>query len=353
MLQRKKLLITAILIYTAIFTVAADAEETRAFVTARPWQIIINLNDFEPADLPETMAILEGTTKDSVAISITSTRIKPDTSSNTVRKLYGRHYALKSAVKETIEEIDVNNVAVIAYKKVQSTATGSNKDSGNIWDFRGYTVKDATAFHIYLSADMTRNTKKHLLDILTSFRVEFSTESQESKKLYGQLDNKTATNDEKMKLISDFLADHPLNSEAYCFLAGHYQSLNEFHKAKETYLKVFENQKTQPLSNKTTLWRLYNGFGRCLSSLDEDKQAMHYLKLGHKLARKTDMPAFVTASSAYNLACLYAKKNRTANTLKYLRIAIKLNSSYKESAKTEPLFKNIKENQRFNDIISQ
>jgi tetratricopeptide (TPR) repeat protein len=352
MLQRKKLLITVILVYTVIFTAAVDAEEIRAFVTLRPWQIIINLTDFEPAALPETEAILKGTTKDSVAITITCTRVKPDTSPSTVRKLYGRHYASKSAVKETIEEIDVNDVAVIAYKKAQPTAAGSNKNSGNIWDFHGYAVKQATAFHIHLSADMTRNTKKYLLDIFTSFRIEFTTESQKSRKLHEKL-GATATNDEKMKLFNDFLTEYPLNPEAYCFLAEHYQSLNEFHKAKETFLKVFENQKTQPLSNKTTLWRLYDGFGRCLSSLDEDKQAAHYLKLGHKLARKTALPSFVTANSAYNLACLYAKKNRTANSLKYLRIAIKLNSSYKESAKNEPLFNNIKENQRFKDITSQ
>lgn len=82
----------------------------------------------------------------------------------------------------------------------------------------------------------------------------------------------------------------------------------------------------------------------------EYELAKQYLESGYNLGKKIKMPP-ITAWSAYILACVFAKTNDTQNSVKYLAESIKLTPRYKEKAKHDSSFDNIREDQRFKNLI--
>lgn len=55
--------------------------------------------------------------------------------------------------------------------------------------------------------------------------------------------------------------------------------------------------------------------------------------------------------SYYGLASIYGRKGDVENSVKYLKLAIAMNSNIKDDAKTEPDFNNVRSSQEFQDAI--
>ncbi|MGA1980669.1 MAG: hypothetical protein ABSG99_08955 [Sedimentisphaerales bacterium] len=356
MCRLKSLLIT-VFIFLAFAPGIALAGEVKAFVPEKPWQITINLNDFEPWDLLGAKTIFGGSTKNGITITIIVEKTKPGTKPDEIRKVYGYQTALNFGKKETIEEIDVNDIAIIAYKWAEPNIPNLNEQEldwakntvKNRWGYHGYVVKDDIAFDIHLSADMTKHAKKEMLDIIKSFQIKPSTESEECKKLYESLDENISS-EEKEKLLRDFIKKYPTNPEAQFFMGEYYLKTKELKQAKSAYLQALANHKTQPFIHPTILFSCYDGAGMSCGMLGEYELSKKYLECGYKLAKNIDEPQVIFLS-AYNLACLYAETNDVQNSIKYLTEAVELNPESKEEAKQDSSFTNIKEDQRFKNLI--
>ncbi len=361
MCKLKDFLIT-VLIFLTFTSSIAPAGEVKTFVPAKPWQITINLNEFEPLDLLQAKTILGGSTKDGINITILVEQVKHGTTATDAREIWGQRYVSNYGIKETAQKIDVNDFAIIVYKWTKPDIPDFNEPEKkqtarklfkefykNRWGYHGYVVKDDVAFDIHLSADMSKHTKKQMLDIIKSFRVEPSIELQEHKKLFESV-IENISNREKEKLLRDFIGQYPNNADVSFLLGEYYFALRQLKQAKSAYLKALQNHRTQPFINPILLLHCYEELGVCCGMLGEYDQSKQYLESSYKFAKKTEVPMAI-ASSAYNLACLYAETNDPNNSIKYLTEAVKLNPESKEEAKQDPSFANIKENQRFKDLI--
>jgi tetratricopeptide (TPR) repeat protein len=334
-----------------------SAKPIKCFVPSKPWAVTIDLNDFEPWDLLDQKTILGGRIGDSVNITIIVETTKPGTTPQEMRKLYGYRYADNSGQKQTIEEIDFNNIAAITYKwstpnlpDVNETVRSRVKEwTKDMWGFNGYIVKDDIAFDIHLSADMSKITKNQVLDIIKSFQVAPSTEIEEFGKLYKDLDRNISDYD-KVTRLRRFTEKYPGNSIGMCLLAEQYLHSKQLKLAKETYLKSLEYNKTQPFAFPALLWSCYDGLGMACGMAGEYPVAQKYLELGYKLASEMKDSERLSIS-AYNFACLYAETNKIDECLKYLAEAIKLNPEYKKEVTGDSSFSKIKEDVRFKNLV--
>lgn len=357
-MSRLKAPIISVLIFLTFTPSIVLAGEVKALVPEKPWQATINLNEFEPWDLLQPKTILGGSTKDGVRITIITEKTKPGTKPSEIRKLYVQRSLTGFGQVKTAERFDINDIAVLLFKWAKPNISKLSEEDAkwakqavkNTWSYHGYVVKDNVAFDIHLSADMSEHTKNQMLDIIKSFQIKPSMELEECKKLYESL-GENIDSKEKEKLLRNFIEKYPNNSEAYCFLAEHYLSLGQFKQIKNAYLKALQNHKIQPLINLMSLWKCYDGLGRYFRLSGEHDLSKQYIQSGYELAKKAKMPVPIIASSAYNLACLYAEINDINNSIKRLRESIRLNPRYKEKAKIDRSFANIKENPRFKNLI--
>jgi tetratricopeptide (TPR) repeat protein len=345
---------------TLYITSTLTAKPIKCFVPSKPWAVTIDLNDFEPSDILAPKTILGGNTKDGVNITIIIETTKPGTNPAELRKLYGYRYALGAGQKETIEEIDLNDISVITYRWAAPALADANETTQkrakeyteNVWGFNGYVVKDDIAFDVHLSTDMTKHSKAQMLDIIKSLQNRPSTESEESRKLFKIIEaNPESSQNEKP--LTDFISKYPTNPEAYCFLAEHYLQIGRLEDTKTNYLKALENHKVQPLTNSLSLWKCYYGLGRYFGGSGEYAQSERYSELSYNLAKKGKLPAPFAASSAYSLACMHADLNQSEKSVKYLIEAIRLNPRYKDEVKQNPSFNNIKEDPRLKSLIGR
>jgi len=104
--------------------------------------------------------------------------------------------------------------------------------------------------------------------------------------------------------------------------------------------------------NGITLLKCKVGLGMHYAISHEYDLAKQYLESGYNLGKKVELPP-ITAFSAYILACIFAKTNDTQNSVKYLAESIKLTPRYKEKAKHDPSFENIREDRRFRNIVGR
>jgi len=341
--------------------------EVKTFVPSKPWQVTIDVNDFQPNDLQfRYKTILGGRTKDDIIITIIIEKTKPGTTPDKIREIYGHPTSLKFGKKETIEKNNFDNFAVIAFQWTEPDLGDLKKSESewvkevikNKWSFRGYTVKDDVAFDIHLSTDMDKHTKNQMLDIFKSFQITPSTEIKELAELNKALYNKFEKNrdknvqiKERLKLANEFSKKYPSNPDVHIFLGDFYLHNDDLGRAKAAYLKALQNHSSQPLRSPATLWLCYDGLGLCHGMSKEYDQSKKYFVMGYELAEEMEDPLYI-ASSAYNLACLFAELNDADNSIKYLIKSIKLNPDSKEDAKKDPSFTNIKDNQRFKNIVS-
>lgn len=355
-MDRLKAFIISILIFITFTPIITCAAKVKAFVPEKPWQITINLSNFEPWDFPGAKTILGGSTKDDINITIIVEKTKPGTKPDKIRKVYGYQTALKFGKKETIEEIDAKNTAIIAYRWSKRNIPDLNEQQTqwakdvikDRWGYHGYVVKDDIAFDIHLSADMSKHTRKEVLDIIKSFHIKPSTELKDLKKFYEALDE-NITSEEKEKLIRDFIKKYPDNPEARFCLGEELERLEE---SKKAYQKALENHKIQPFIKPFTLLKCYAALGMCHAISDEYDLAKQHLESSYNLGRKIEEP-HITALSAYILACVLAKTNDVEKSIKYLTEAVKIMPRYKREAKEDSSFKNIRKNPRFTDIVGK
>lgn len=360
-------LTSAVFIILALVDSTTRADPVKAFVPEKPWQITINLDKFEPWDLLDAKTILGGSTKDGIRITIIAEKTKPGTKPSEIRKLYGQRSLTGFGQARTAEQLDVNDIAVLLFKWAKPNIPKMSEEDAkwaeqavkDTWSYHGYMIKDDAAFDIHLSADMSKHTKKQMLNIIKSFQIKSSTELEELEKLYGELYkefnkdlDKNIQVEQRLKLALDFIKKYPTNPEVQVFIGDHYVSTDDLNQAKKYYLKALDNHKMQPFINPTTLWTCYDGLGLSYGMSGEYEPSKQYFESGYKLAKQIEEPYYI-ASSAYNLACLYAETNDVQNSIKYLTEAVKLNPELKEDAKRDPSFANIKEDQRFKDLIGK
>jgi tetratricopeptide (TPR) repeat protein len=277
-----------------------------------------------------------------------------------MRKLYGYRYAHGSGQKQTIEEIDLNDIAVITYKWVTPDLIDANEAEKKLakewtrdtWGFNGYVVKDDIAFDIHLSADMSKLTKNQMLDIIKSFQIKPSTESEESSSLF-KIIEANPKSQQNEKLLKDFIGKYPTNPEAYCYLAECYKQSKQLQDNKTAYLKAMENHKIQPLTDPILLFKCYYSLGMYYDITKEYAKSEQYHKLGYNLAKKSRIPTPYTASSAYNLARLYAQTNQPDKSVDFLIEAIRLNPRYKDEVKENPSLDKIKDNPRLKNLLGK
>lgn len=359
------------IIFAGLFVLFLSAGPTygskvKTFVPSKPWQVTIDANDFEPWDLQiGYKTILGGRTKDDINMTIIVEKTTPGTTPDKIREIYGHPTSLKFGKKETIEKIDCYNFAVIAFQWAEPDLGYLKKSDSewvketikNKWSFRGYVVKEDMAFDIHLSADMDKHTKNQMLDIFKSFQITPSTEMKELNELNKALYNKFEKNrdknvqiKERLKLAIEFSKKHPGNPDVHIFLGDFYLHNDDLGRAKAAYLKALQNHSSQPLRSPASLWLCYDGLGLCHGMSKEYDKSKKYFELGYELAEEMKDSHYI-ASSAYNLACLFAELNDADNSVKYLIKSIKLNPDSKEEAKKDPSFTNIKDNQRFKNIV--
>ena len=345
------------LIFIPVVYSTSSASCVKTFVPSKPWQVTIDINEFDPCDLFGHKTILAGSAKGAMHITVIVEKTKTGTKPVEIRELYGQRSLTASGQAETARRIEVNDIAVLLFRWAKPKIPELSEEKikwaerviQNTWSYHGYAVKDDVAFDIHLSADMTKCSEKQLLNTIKSFRIEPSTEIEELSKLYKDLDGNTGIS-EKEKLILSFIRKYPTNAEAQFLLGECYLQTKELQKAKDAYIRALQNHRIQPFANPISLFGCYDGAGMSCGMLHQYELSRKYLESGYKLAKKIKDPQ-VVALSAYNLACLYAETNEPDNSIKYLAESIKLNPDAKESAKKDTSFTNIKEDKRFKELI--
>ena len=266
MCKLKDLLVVA-LIFT--FTPSTTfASKVKAFVPEKPWQVTINLNDFEPWDLLGDKTILGGSTKDGIRITIITEKTNPGTEPSEIRKLYGQRSLTGFGQARTTEQLDVNDIAVLLFKWAEPNIPKLSEEDANwakqaikdTWSYHGYVVKDDIAFDIHLSADMTKHTKRQMLDTIKSFQIKPSIEREELQKLYhdfykeiDKLLQQNIQSEEKLKPALDFIKKYPTNPEAQFFTGEYHLKVRELKQAKNAYLQALANHKIQPFIDSVIL----------------------------------------------------------------------------------------------------
>jgi tetratricopeptide (TPR) repeat protein len=346
-------------IATVLLTISCNisAKPIKCFVPSRSWAVTIDLNDFEPLDFLGPKTILGGNSNDGITITILVEKTDQGIEPRKIREIYGQMDAQKFGQRETIEEIDANNAAILAFNWATPQMPEVNNLDPNFvkaatkdrWSFHGYAVKDDIAFDIHISCLLTNHSKNEIIDIIRSFQVTPSTEQQEFDNLYKDLP-RNVNNNQILTLASRFAEKYPGNPHGMLLLAEQYLHSKQLKLAKDAYLKALENNKTQPFGSSVTLWFCYDGLGMACGMAGEYPMAQKYLELGYKLASKMKEPQQLSLS-AYNFACLYAETNKIDECLKYLAEAIKLNPEYKEQVKGDSSFSKIKEDARFKNLV--
>jgi tetratricopeptide (TPR) repeat protein len=355
MLFRRQIPYLASAVFLTI-TCNVFAKPIKCFVPSKPWAVTIDLNDFEPWDFLGPKTILGGAANDGVAITVLVEKTDMGIEPRKIREIYGQMDAQKFGRKETIEEIDANNIAILAFNWTTPQMPEVNDLDSNFvkaatkdrWSFHGYAVKDDIAFDIHISCLLTKHSKKEIVDIIRSFQVASSTEQQEYDKLYKDIE-RNVSDYEKVARVRHFVEKYPSNPFGMLLLAEQYLHSKQLKLAKDTYLKALENNNTQPFGSPVTLWLCYDGLGMACGMAGEYPMAQKYLELGYKLASEMKEPQRLSLS-AYNFACLYAETNKIDECLKYLAEAIKLNPEYKKEVKEDSSFSKIKEDVRFKNL---
>ena len=339
----------------------AFGSRVKTFVSSRPWQVIIDLNDFEPCDIVDGKTILAGQTQDGITVTITIEKVSPGTAATKVRNVYGRSDALQFGKAGTVEENDVNGIAVITYEESEPGFPDANKAvcdaRGYRRTFKGYVVKDDIAFAVGLSVDMSRHKREQTLAIIGTLRVEPSTEMEELAKIADQIlksykteDNKNDVLQKVLDAAQDFIKKYPGNPDIFVLRADCYLQQGQIYPARKNCSISLTNRKTQILKNGALLWTLYQDMGLCHLNLVIYSQAGKYLELAYDQAKKQGKSRYI-ASSAYALACLSAKTGQTETCIRYLEESMKIDPSLKWKARSDSSFAKVKHDKRFKEAV--
>ena len=124
-----------------------------------------------------------------------------------------------------------------------------------------------------------------------------------------------------------------------CYMLGQlYSKKEDFARAIEMFEKAKDGYFADP--------NFYSLLGNAYIKTGDYDLAIENFKYGINFA--PDEPSF-----AYNIACAYAKKGDKTESLKWLERAIKKYPIYKDSAKTDPDFQNIKDLEEFKKLTQK
>jgi tetratricopeptide (TPR) repeat protein len=323
----------------------------------RHWEITLDVNDFEPWDVLTERAIVGGRAADDFVISVLVDQVKPGTPASDVRQEYGSR-ALLFGQKETKRVYDLNDIAVLAFHHKADTPMTHTADLNehdkkfaedavkDRWSYHGYIVKEDVAFDIHLSFDMTEARKVRAEQILKSFKIKETNELKDIAPV-GRLFENNDPNTLNAGLV--FAAKYPKDSDIYYILGEFCFRKKDYSKAQEYYLKALENHKSQPLLSTDVLWLCYDGLGLSYGIQKQYEKSFVYFKKGYKMAQGLDNPHI--ASSAFNLACMYAEANDVPNSLKFLKESISLEKTNKAQAQKDSSFEKLKGNPEFQKLV--
>jgi len=316
---------------------AAFAERIRAFVPNKPWEVEIEIADFEPWDVLQPKTILGGSTTNGVLVTITLEKEEPSTTPAQALAKYW-HYG---APDQYIMEFTNASIVVVSAKTTQSVLGLA---------FNGYAVKDDCSFDIHLSADLARMTRQQVIGTIRSFKVKPSPEQQAMEKLARDL-TVTKEQSSQERLLLAFTKQYPRNSWAFARLGEVYYGGKQRALAEKAYVHALANHKTQPMINPNNLWLCYDGLGLIYAMSQRYDAAKLYFEKGYQCAEDMDSNEKL-ASSAYNLACWYSETGDVKSCLKYLAQAVELNPEKKTKAKTDLSFGAMKGKVEFQKLIS-
>ena len=323
----------------------------------RHWEITLDVNNFEPWDVLTESAILGGDTADDFVITVLVEQVEPGTPSSDVRKEYGSR-ALAFGQEETKRIFDLNDIAILSFHHKADTPITHIADLNDAekklvedvvkdrWSYHGYFVKEDVAFDIHLSFDMTEARKVRAEQILKSFKIKETNELKDIAPIGRMFDNNDP-NILNAGLV--FVAKYPKDSDIYYILGEYCFRKKDYSKALEYYLKALENHKSQPLLSPDVLWLCYDGLGLSYGIQKQYEKSFVYFKKGYKMAQDLD-DTFI-ASSAFNLACIYAETNDVQNSLKFLKESISLKKTNKAQAQKDSSFEKLKDNPEFQKLV--
>lgn len=327
-----------ILICFLIYSPNASAEKIRAFVSDKPWEIGIDIENFKPWDVLQPKTILGGNFTNGMIITIIAEKENPSISIGQAQKKYW----IYGQPGDQITEFTNENMIIV-----------SSRDSKPVLrrEFNGYVVKDDLSFDIHVSSDLSKTTKEQVLKTIRSFEIRLSSEKEDMEKLIEDLKaSEKETAQEQLYLA--FIKKHPHNSWAYGLLGESYYRMRQHALAEKSYLRALDNHKTQPIANPLNLWLCYDGLGLIYAMSQRYEPAKLYFMKGYECAKSMASDERL-ADSAYNLACLHAESGDLPSCLKYMREAVKLNPEKKISAKKDSSFASLRNKSEFDMLISQ
>lgn len=333
---------TSIVILFTIFSLlsysVALADQIRAFVPGKPWEISIDVNGFNPWDVLQSKTILGADNGNGLIITIiVEQEGRPITPEEVLKKYW--HYGPPG---KHVTEFKNENMIIVSSNE-------TNPILGKT--FNGYVVKEDYSFDIHVSANLSKITKQEVIATIRSFHIALSPEKQAMDNLVYSL--KSAKGEgRREQLLSAFTNKYQNNSWVFALLGELYFSTNKHNMAEKAYLKALENHRTQPMKNPVTLWLCYDGLGLIYGMSRQYEPAKKYFEKGYKCAeRMLDDAKF--AVSNYNLACLHAETKNYTTSVKYLRKAISLNPAYKAKAQTDSSFAGIRNQADFQNLVSE
>ena len=331
--------------------------QVKTFFPPKHWEITLDMNDFEPFDVLTEKAILGGRIADDFVISILVEQVKPGTPASRVRLAYDSR-ALMFGQKETKRVFELNDIAVLAFHHKADTPILHTADLNEAekkfveeavkdrWSYHGYFVKEDVAFDIHLSFDMTAARKVQVENILRSFKIKQTNELKDIAPIGRMLDKYDPNT---LKAGLSFAAKYPKNSDIYYILGEYCLDRKNYSKAQQFYLKALENHKSQPILLFKALWMCYDGLGLSYGIQKQYEKSFVYFKKGYEMAK--DLDDNYIASSAYNLACIYAETNDVKQSLKFLKESISLKKSNKAQAQNDSSFEKLKNNPEFQKLV--
>lgn len=318
---------------------AALGEQIRAFVPDKPWEIAIDMNDFTPWDVLMSRTILGGnTTANDVIITILEEKEKRPFTPNEVLKKYW-HYGPPG---EYVTEFTNDNMIIVSTKETDPILGKT---------FNGYVVREDYSFDIHISAKLSKITKQDVINIIRSFRILQSPEKLAMESLINDLKSPKDKNSREQLLLA-FTNKYPKNTWAFMLLGEIYFGMKNYKMAEKSYLQALDNHSTQPMINPMNLWLCYDGLGLIYGMSQRYEPAKLFLEKGYKCAERMGNNEKL-ATSAYNMACLYAETNDYKTSLKFLEKAITLNPTQKVNARTDSSFESIRNQADFQKLVSE
>lgn len=356
----------SVIIFVISFAGPVSASRVKTFLPEKSWQISIDINGFEPFEFVSQGTLLAGQTKDGIVVTIIARITKPGTIPSAVQSNHSQSILSMFGKMETMEHLDDKGMTIIMCQWDQPHVTGGIDAPfsqvgfaiKNRWSCSGYLAKDDVSFDIHISADIKKHSRKQLLDMIRTLRIESSTEMNELQKLYESISDRLeteggtpGTNQKNLKLIQNFLKKYPANPDAIVLEGNRYWLSGQVEPAQKTYINALESHKLQPMMSPFGLWQCYLNLGIAYVNSKDFTNAQKYFEKAYLRAKGQNSTQTVTLST-YNLAAFYAEKSDPNNCIKYLVKAIDLDENCRKQAQADPSFKRIRNNPKFKEAIS-